>query len=230
MFVHHPQPRAAGRQTARGSLRRSLTLATAFMAAGMLSLSVAAGAASASPTTASAATASAAGVTWHKLSLINGWMSGQNYHAGDPSWAVKNGIVYLSGSIRQTAGSNNEAAVLPKAARPAHSLYLTVHMLDRTIGYVGIFRGGQLTVSSSVVANAQGFTSLAGISFPAASITGLKLALVNGWQSSQGAWGTGDPSYAIRGGVVYLSGALHRPSGSEGIFARLPRAARPARL
>jgi len=42
---------------------------------------------------------------------------------------------------------------------------------------------------------AQQYTSLAGISFPAAADTVHKLALDNGWQSGEATFGTGDPSY-----------------------------------
>lgn len=64
------------------------------------------------------------GVTWHKLTLINGWTSSQNvYGTGNPRYAISGGVVYLSGSLH--AGTSTSFAVLPKAARPAHWLYMT---------------------------------------------------------------------------------------------------------
>src|SRR5262249_28697291 len=61
----------------------------------------------------------------------------------------------------------------------------------------------------------------------AVTVTWHELNLVNGWVSSQGDWNSGDPSYAISGGVVYLSGSLHGGI-SHSVFAVLPKAARPA--
>jgi hypothetical protein len=40
------------------------------------------------------------------------------------------------------------------------------------------------------------------------------LSLMNGWQSAQGEWGTGNPSYCVTSlGMVYLSGSLTQPGG-----------------
>jgi len=46
---------------------------------------------------------------------------------GDPSYSVSNGMVYLSGSLHQPAGSNQVFGVLPSAAKSAYTLYLSVH-------------------------------------------------------------------------------------------------------
>jgi len=75
---------------------------------------------------------------------------------------------------------------------------------------------------------AQQYTSLAGISFPAAADTVHKLALDNGWQSGEATFGTGDPSYWVSGGVVHLSGSVLQQTGTDDIFAVLPKADRPA--
>jgi hypothetical protein len=53
-----------------------------------------------------------------------------------------------------------------------------------------------------------------------------KLTLKNGWKPVT-ANGIGAPSYAISGGVVYLTGGMDQPSGSARTFAVLPVAARP---
>jgi hypothetical protein len=53
-----------------------------------------------------------------------------------------------------------------------------------------------------------------------------KLALIHGWKSSQGQYDTGNPSYSISNGVVYLSGSLHT-AGTDTEFAVLPKGARP---
>jgi hypothetical protein len=186
--------------------------------------------ATASPSRAGGAPAGAparAGVTWHALALKNGWKSAQHrFTTGNPSWAVQGGVVYLSGSLHQSAGSNNEFAVLPPAARPSHAMYISVYTIDGTHGWLYIRPTGAMFADG---AGDRSFLSLAGVSFPARSTSQHPLALRNGWNSSQFRWNTGDPAYAVRGGVVYLSGSLHqRASGSE-IFAVLPAAARPTR-
>ena len=93
-------------------------------AAGLAALGITAGGGSASAATAQPAGPTITGVTWHQLALINGWVSGQSQSPGDgiPAFGVRNGVVYLTGSVMQTSGTNGEFAVLPSAARPAHVL------------------------------------------------------------------------------------------------------------
>jgi hypothetical protein len=43
-------------------------------------------------------------------------------------------------------------------------------------------------------ANAQAYTSLAAVSFPARSTARARLTLLNGWHSEQSVFGSGDPS------------------------------------
>jgi hypothetical protein len=215
-------------------LVRSVLAATAVAAASLVALTTALGGAAASaaavhPARAAAHPATVTGVTWHPLSLLHGWQSAQGqYGTGSPAWAVKNGVVYLSGSMHQASGTSEDFAVLPAAARPAHYLYITVYTYDDTYGRVAIYPDGEMNVVSPNQSQAQGYTSLAAISFPAAAITSTNLTLKNGWQSSQSEWGTGDPGWAVKNGVVYLSGSMHQPSGNSRVAAVLPPAARPA--
>src|SRR6266702_3070608 len=159
------------------------------------------------------------------------WQSGQSQFAGDgvPAWTVQNGVVYLSGSVVQTSGTNNEFAVLPPAARPSRVLYMTVFTVAGTQGFIIVHPSGAIQAWATPYSNAQGLTSLAGVSYPAPALATHKLALENGWQSSQSQWGTGDPSYSVSNGVVYLSGSLLQPSATATgqMFAVLPNAARP---
>ncbi len=178
--------------------------------------------------TAAPARAAAAGVSWHKLTMLNGWASYATIGTGAPRWAVKSGIVYLSGSMHQASGSDEEFAVLPKAARPTRALYINVFTDGFTLGWIVVEPDGDAYVASSPYANAQAYTSLDAISFPAKATATHKLALINGWRSSQSFDGTGDPSYSVRGSVVYLSGSLRHPTGSKDVFAVLPQAVRPA--
>src|SRR5215813_10819854 len=186
------------------------------------SLALGTGAASASTN------APATGVTWHKLFAINGWASAQRlYNTGDPRWAVKGGVVYLSGSVHQTSGSSHLFAVLPPQARPSHAMWITVYTLGDSTGTLTIYPNGKMYAGSSPVGKAPGYTSLAAVSYPAKSTTQKKITLLNGWHSEQNVWNSGDPTYTVKNGVVYLSGSL-ATSGTSGKFARLPLPARPA--
>jgi hypothetical protein len=172
----------------------------------------------------------ASGVTWHRITGINGWHSAESrYSTGNPSWAVSGGVVYLSGSIIRSGGTSALFGVLPSQARPSHKLWITVYTLDDTTGTLTIYPSGQMYASSTPPGNAPGFTSLAAVSFPAKSSAHTTLTLLNGWHSEQSAFKSGNPSYTVKGGVVYLSGSL-ATSGTSDQFAVLPRAARPAHV
>src|SRR6266852_5580017 len=116
--------RFSARRWLRSRMARTASLAVPI-AASALSISLgstAALAAGSQPDTQAAVTS----VTWHKLNLLNGWKSSQStWNTGNPSYAISGGVVYLSGSLHGGAGSSN-FAILPKAARPAHWLYMTV--------------------------------------------------------------------------------------------------------
>ena len=122
--------------------------------------------------------------------------------------------------------------MLPPGARPGHTLYITVYTgTSGGYGYLVIARDGVMSVGSSPYSNAQAYTSLVTVSFPAAALGLHKLALRNGLQSSQGQYGTGDPGYSVKGGVVYLrvlarriDPALRRTA--EGRSTRVPRPTR----
>jgi hypothetical protein len=171
-------------------------------------------------------TAPANGVTWHKLTLINGWSSHVEI-SGAPSWAVKGGVVYLSGSLFQASGTDVNFTILPRAARPARALILPVYTYGDTNGWLEIYPNGYVYANSNPYSEAQSYTSLAGVSFRGAGTATHKLTLRNGWKFDGGFWNS-KPSYAISSGVVYLSGSMHQTSGSSDIFAILPKAARPA--
>ena len=126
-----------------------------------------------SPAGASFPVASAA---TNQLSLINGWQSAQpTYGTGDPSYSVKNGVVHLSGSLRQppAAGDTQEFAVLPEAARPKYCLYLKTAVSPpdsiAAQGTIVICPKGELYSDSFPLSESESFTSLAGISYPLGS-------------------------------------------------------------
>src|SRR5215472_17022807 len=210
--------RAGRRWTGRAF--QSLVAASALAALG-----VSACAGSASAATAPPARPTITGVTWHQLTLINGWVSGQSQFPGDgiPAWTVRNGVVYLTGSVIQTSGTNSEFAVLPPAARPSHYLYMTVSVAGQgTSGWVVVYPNGAMYAAGDPYSDAQGFTGLAGISYPAKTMAMSTLSLENGWQSSDSQYGTGDPSYSVRNGEVHLSGSLLQPPAPGGPAEVLP--------
>jgi hypothetical protein len=168
-----------------------------------------------------------AAIAWHPLKLANGWRpaSRAGLYTGTPAWAVRAGVVYLRGAIkRPAADDDNIVGELPKAAWPATGLYLSV---DTSADVPGIVYVGTNGVLEAFDGNAPAFTSLSAISYPAVSMHTHKLALRNGWHSDQPVYATGDPSYAVSGGVVYLSGSV--AGGTKPAFTVLPKAARPAR-
>jgi hypothetical protein len=173
-----------------------------------------------------AATA-AAKLTWHPFTLINGWQSASKKElvTGKPAWAYRNGVVYFRGAITQSNPLGSSVfAKLPKYARPAHKLYIQVFTNGDEPGILYVGDGGTL---KALDGNALTFSSLAAVSYPTAAVKSHKLTLKNGWTSSQSVYDTGDPSYAVSRGVVYLSGSLHK-GGTSHLATILPRAARPA--
>lgn len=171
--------------------------------------------------------ASAGKLTWHGFTLLNGWKSASKKAlvTGQPAWAFRSGIVYFRGAITQpSAGGSSGFARLPSYARPAHNLYLQIYTTQDTPGILYVGHDGTLEAYDG---NARSFASLAAVSYLTSAVTSHKLTLKNGWASSQSNYGTGDPSYAISGGVVYLSGSMHGTGASQ-VVAVLPKAERPA--
>jgi hypothetical protein len=206
---------------------RSLAAALAVAAIPVTMAATSLGSGSASAATVRPATA-ASKVAWHKLTMINGWATdASQYNSGNPSYVVRNGIVYLSGSMHQPSGNGtiSEATILPPAARPAHIMYVDVYTYQDTVGHLIIFPDGSVLVGAATQQNAQSYTSLAGVSFPAKKTAAHALALIDGWHAGQA--GYGKPGYSATGGMVYFSGALHQLSGSNDTAAHLPKADRP---
>ncbi|HET7013134.1 MAG TPA: hypothetical protein VFI65_04450 [Streptosporangiaceae bacterium] len=164
-------------------------------------------------------------IPWHAFKLLNGWTSASapQLKTGTPSWSLHNGVVYLRGAVKVTTETNAVIATLPKFARPAHNLYIQVYTNGDVPGTLEFTVNGDIQAYNG---NSTAFTSLSGVSFTIAPIKSHKLALTNGWISSQSQWGTGDPAYAVSGGIVYLSGSLKAGAKGKAAFT-LPKAARP---
>jgi hypothetical protein len=119
--------------------------------------------------------ARSARIVFHRLGLKDGWKPASKvYDAGTPSYTVTNGIVYLSGGIFQPVQGKAEFAVLPKGARPATNLWITVSVEEgvSNVGTLYISRSGVMEVYATPTGAgtpASDFTALGGVSFPLGS-------------------------------------------------------------
>jgi len=198
-----------------------------ILAASALAVTLAVGAGVGAPT-ASAGVRPSCG--WQALTLLNGWQSEQSaWNTGDPAYCVAgDGMVYLSGSLAQPGGGSNEFAALPQWAWPASVLYLSVYTYAGSVGVVQVNTDGTMYAYNMSADNGEAaqFTSLAGVSFPAAGTSLQPLSLEYGWQSAQGSYDSGDPSYAVSNGIVHLAGSMTN-SVAAGHFSVMPAGARP---
>ena len=167
-------------------------------------------------------------VTWHKLGLLHGWKSSRSstLNVASSAYAISGGVVYLDGTVHQPSGSNDEFAVLPRAGRPRHDLFIPI-LTGTGTGMPGtllIMPDGSMRAYSG---GAQVLTSLAAVSFPAGSTRWHALKLRNGWQPAIHNLGAAAPACTVIGGVVHLSGsAAGGTLGTE--LAVLPKGARPS--
>ncbi|HTR92364.1 MAG TPA: hypothetical protein VMI73_11545 [Trebonia sp.] len=202
--------------------------ASAASVAAPARVSASAGVASAGVRSAPAAPQTTPTFLWHTLPLVNGWQSASKptLVTGTPAWALSKGVLYLRGAIMQpVTGGGTTFAQLPQAAWPASNLYFDVWTNGDVSGIVYVSKTGQM---EAYAGNSTVMTSLAAVSYPATTMKSHKLALENGWVTSQSVWGTGDPSYEVSAGVVYLSGSMQ--AGTQHLAAVLPVAARPKHL
>jgi hypothetical protein len=113
-------------------------------------------------------------VTFHPLTLTNGWVSEDGtYGTGSPRVSVAKGVVYLSGSLAQPTPGSATFATLSSTYRPAHNLYITVYTNGDTTGTLYIATSGVMEAYSGTACGsgdtAQCFTSLATVSYPKGS-------------------------------------------------------------
>jgi hypothetical protein len=176
--------------------------------------------------TAPSASAGIPGCSWQPLTLMNGWQSEQGaWDTGDPSICVmSNDMVYLSGSLAQPTSGGTEFAVLPSDARPANDVYLSVYTFGDTVGVLRIQPDGDMLAYGG---DAHDFTSLASMSYVASGAVEVPMNLLNGWQSGEASWNTGNPAYFVSGGVVHMSGSIADGSPVNGNFAYLPSSLSP---
>jgi hypothetical protein len=164
--------------------------------------------------------------------LVNNWQSADSqWGTGDPSYHINDGVVHLSGSVDQPGSSWWYMSQLPEAARPANNQMFDVYTYGGTVGMLTVHNDATGPGGGGDIGAAQGmadqFTSLAGVTYPAATSPETPLQVLNGWQSGEGHSGiiSHGPSYYLSNGVVYLDGAVLN-TGS-GAVAVLPPEARP---
>jgi hypothetical protein len=207
----------------------------AVLAGVLASLALAALGASAASVPAASASSYCA---WQPLTLNTSWQSaGSDWGTGDPAFCVTgDGIVHLSGSLKEPSGGPSEFATLPSWAWPFHAVRFSVYTYGGSAEDLQIDPNGNMftyMTLSATYPEDELYTSLAGVSFRASWSTGQNLTLLHGWASAQSSYGSADPSYSLSGGVVHLSGGLtgtQVPGGlgdQAPVFAVLPSGARP---
>ena len=114
-----------------------------------------------------------AGMTdWHAMGLFSPWSPGEgdclttNWNV-DPSWQVIDGVVYLTGWMSSSVANNGELMVLPPAASPAHTLYLTLNEGPAPHASLEIRPDGAVFVFGA--GNASGVDTLSGLSYQLSS-------------------------------------------------------------
>jgi hypothetical protein len=111
--------------------------------------------------------AGASSVTWHSLTLINGWRYGGFSSSHAAYYVDANHVVHLRGSARiGTAGK--PVFRLPSSARPSHVISVLVYASGGVAGAMNILPSGQVTVFDQTGSDSavRDFTSFDGISFP----------------------------------------------------------------
>jgi hypothetical protein len=105
------------------------------------------------------------------LTLQNGW-TGAPFGTRTPAVALDaQKVVHLEGAVSQTGTYNAVVFTLPAADRPSAHVYLDVDMCNAKSGRLSIDgASGQVEIQvggSSAASDAQCFTSLEGVTFPA---------------------------------------------------------------
>jgi hypothetical protein len=170
-------------------------------------------------------------VTLNPLTLQGGWSSANSeYGTGDPSAGVKGGIVYLSGSLEGGAVGST-AFTLPAAVRPADESLVSNYTDDGTVGSLAIFPHDPSWPHGAVVPSGDpstAYTSLAGLSFPAAhnDLSTQAISLTNGYLVNPD---YGAPAATLDAhGIVHLSGAAY--DGSSPYAGTLPAGDCPSHI
>jgi hypothetical protein len=157
------------------------------------------------------------------LNLTSNWQPSSGWGTGTPSYSIINGTVYLSGAVTQTTSTWGSFATLPPGDRPADAMTIQVYTYAGTTGTIFIYPDGSMWLMGS---NIGSFTSLAGVSFPSASVSSTPLPVLNSWTPPQ-TYAAITPSWYVSDGVVHLYGYLYA-TGTSPEFSALPQGIRPA--
>jgi hypothetical protein len=107
-------------------------------------------------------------VSFHSLSLRNGWRPSAASALGAPAYGLNGtGVVYFRGALK--LGHATLVAVLPTVARPVHDLFFTIEVGNFSTGRLEIRPNGDMLIVSHPALNSFLFSSLDGVSFPASS-------------------------------------------------------------
>jgi len=136
------------------------------IASAALAMSVAGGATAATVAQEAPAT-SATSVTWHPLTLLNGWKYGtfNSFHAA--YYLDANHVVHLRGSAHQGA-DHKPVFRLPASVRPSHVISVPIYASGGIVGAMNIAPSGQVTVFDQTGSDSavRDFSSFDGVSFP----------------------------------------------------------------
>jgi hypothetical protein len=120
--------------------------------------------ASGSPAAAHPAAASAAALTWHNLTLKNGWVNG-GFGSYAAAYSVDSQhVVHLRGSAASGSGM---AFRMPNAVRPSHTLWLSIYAFNGSSGGLEIEPNGAAFLFDNTGSNSDvtQFSSLDGVTF-----------------------------------------------------------------
>lgn len=170
---------------------------------------------------------SAPGVTFTKLTLLNGWVTSP-FGSASPAVTDIAGVVYFKGAISTgSSNTNNVAFVLPAGLRPSKNVNIPVDMCDATPGELNIAPTGVTQViSDGANSNATCFTSLDGASFARSAASFTQLPLRAGWKEFSSLFRKG--AVRLAGGFVRFEGEI-RPTGKNTAAFVLPAGFRPGR-
>jgi hypothetical protein len=147
---------------------------------------------------------------------------GASYSTNQPAFALDNGVVYLRGAMSN--GTSTHAFTLPPGFRPSAMIWVPVNQANATKGRLQIDTDGKVYVSAefNIWGNAQGFTSLDGVSFTVKPTGYSTIPLKNGWQAY-----TRAPAVQDTGTYIRLQGSMWS-SGTSNYAFNLPVGFRPS--
>jgi hypothetical protein len=107
-------------------------------------------------------------VTFHSLSLRNGWRPSAASALGAPAYGLNGtGVVYLRGALKDWHASL--VTVLPAGVRPVDDLFFPIEVGNFSTGRLEVMPNGDVLIISHPALNSNLFSSLDGVSFALSS-------------------------------------------------------------